>query len=144
MNTPSKEDLDNLFGPMFEEYFEKRSFDTSINSTVQSTQFHKDSPSTSLIVVDAHKAPPIETTSDEQTSPISLTDADECNQEDFADFNGNLDFVPYNTPKKSSGSTTILSDYSLPDYEAFYLDDDHIEEKSSGSTTTHDDFSQYV
>ncbi|GKA91682.1 retrovirus-related pol polyprotein from transposon TNT 1-94, partial [Tanacetum coccineum] len=24
MNTPSKEDLDNLFGPMFEEYFEKR------------------------------------------------------------------------------------------------------------------------
>ncbi|GKF05303.1 hypothetical protein Tco_0035971, partial [Tanacetum coccineum] len=27
----------------------------------------------------------------------------------------------------SSGSTTTLSDYSLPDYEAFYLDDDHIE-----------------
>ncbi|GJZ84546.1 hypothetical protein Tco_0649885 [Tanacetum coccineum] len=24
MNTPSKEDLDNLFGPMFKEYFEKR------------------------------------------------------------------------------------------------------------------------
>ncbi|GJR97487.1 hypothetical protein Tco_0269661 [Tanacetum coccineum] len=32
---------------------------------------------------------------------------------------------------------------SLLDYEAFYLDDDHIEEKSSGSTTTHADFSQY-
>ncbi|GKF15993.1 hypothetical protein Tco_0057455, partial [Tanacetum coccineum] len=45
--------------------------------------------------------------------------------------------------EKSSGSTTILSDYSLPDYEAFYLDDDHSEEKSSGSTTTHADFSQY-
>ncbi|GJW11524.1 copia protein, partial [Tanacetum coccineum] len=29
-----------------------------------------------------------------------------------------------------------LSDYSLPDYETFYFDDDHIEEKSSGSTTT--------
>ncbi|GJY59792.1 hypothetical protein Tco_0459684, partial [Tanacetum coccineum] len=28
-------------------------------------------------------------------------------------------------------------------YEAFYSDDDHIEEKSSGSTTTHADFSQY-
>ncbi|GJY26570.1 hypothetical protein Tco_0401296 [Tanacetum coccineum] len=40
----------------------------------------------------------------------------------------------------SSGSTTTRSDYSLPDYEAFY---DHIEEKSSGSTTTHADFSQY-
>ncbi|GKE37486.1 hypothetical protein Tco_1460891 [Tanacetum coccineum] len=41
----------------------------------------------------------------------------------------------------SSGSTTILSDYSLPDYEVFNLDDDHIKEKSSGSTTTHDNFS---
>ncbi|GJQ97586.1 hypothetical protein Tco_0008725 [Tanacetum coccineum] len=34
-------------------------------------------------------------------------------------------------------------DYSLPDYEAFYSDDDHIKEKSSGSTTTHADFSKY-
>ncbi|GJX09252.1 hypothetical protein Tco_0199111 [Tanacetum coccineum] len=37
----------------------------------------------------------------------------------------------------SSGSTTTRSDYSLPDYEAFYSDDDHIKEKNSGSTTTH-------
>ncbi|GJR85983.1 retrovirus-related pol polyprotein from transposon TNT 1-94 [Tanacetum coccineum] len=96
MNTPSKEDLDNLFGPMFEEYFEKRSFDTPINSATQPTQFHKDSPSTSSIIVDEHKAPPIETTSDEQTSLISLTNSDEVNQEYSADFNGNLDFVPYN------------------------------------------------
>ncbi|GJW81603.1 hypothetical protein Tco_0145578 [Tanacetum coccineum] len=49
----------------------------------------------------------------------------------------------FNLEEKSSGSTTILSDYSLLDYEAFYLNDDHIEEKSSGSTTTHPDFSQY-
>ncbi|GKF50484.1 hypothetical protein Tco_0146951, partial [Tanacetum coccineum] len=40
-----------------------------------------------------------------------------------------------------SGNTTTLFDYSLPDYEAFYVDDDHIEEKSSGSTTTHSDIS---
>ncbi|GJU19056.1 hypothetical protein Tco_1147022 [Tanacetum coccineum] len=49
----------------------------------------------------------------------------------------------FNLEEISSGSTTTHSDYSLPDYEAFYLDDDHIEEKSSGSTTTHADFSQY-
>ncbi|GJV04259.1 hypothetical protein Tco_1337828 [Tanacetum coccineum] len=49
----------------------------------------------------------------------------------------------FNLEEKSSGSTTILSDYSLLDYEAFYLDDDHIEENNSGSTTTHADFSQY-
>ncbi|GJS77084.1 retrovirus-related pol polyprotein from transposon TNT 1-94 [Tanacetum coccineum] len=30
MNTPSKEDLDNLFGPMYEEYFEKKFSDTPI------------------------------------------------------------------------------------------------------------------
>ncbi|GJV28066.1 hypothetical protein Tco_1384514 [Tanacetum coccineum] len=49
----------------------------------------------------------------------------------------------FDLEENSSGSTTTLSDYSLPDYEAFYLGDDHIEEKSSGSTTTHADFSQY-
>ncbi|GKE78944.1 retrovirus-related pol polyprotein from transposon TNT 1-94 [Tanacetum coccineum] len=61
INTPSKEDLDNLF----------------------------DSPSTSSIIVDEHDAPPIATTSDEQTSPISLTEADEFNQEDSAHPDGN-------------------------------------------------------
>ncbi|GJW20006.1 hypothetical protein Tco_0027442 [Tanacetum coccineum] len=49
----------------------------------------------------------------------------------------------FNLEEISSGSTTTRSDYSLPDYEAFYSDDDHIEEKSSGSTTTHADFSKY-
>ncbi|GKB44741.1 hypothetical protein Tco_0889683 [Tanacetum coccineum] len=96
MNTPSKEDLENLFGPMFEEYFKTMSFDTPINSATQPTQFHEDSSSTSSIIVEEHEAPLIETTSDEQTSPISLTNADEVNQEDSADFNGNLDFFPYN------------------------------------------------
>ncbi|GJW46286.1 hypothetical protein Tco_0077932 [Tanacetum coccineum] len=47
----------------------------------------------------------------------------------------------FNLEEISSGSTTTRSDYSLPDYEAFYLDDDHIEEISSGSTTTHSKFS---
>nr|GEY34973.1 reverse transcriptase domain-containing protein [Tanacetum cinerariifolium] len=41
----------------------------------------------------------------------------------------------------SSGSTTTHSDISLPDYEAFYFDDDHIKEISSGNTTTHSDIS---
>ncbi|GKG07833.1 hypothetical protein Tco_0333665, partial [Tanacetum coccineum] len=47
----------------------------------------------------------------------------------------------FNIEEKNSGSTTTHSDYSLSDYEAFYFDDDHIKEKSSGSTTTHYDFS---
>nr|GEX98564.1 hypothetical protein [Tanacetum cinerariifolium] len=48
--------------------------------------------------------------------------------------------LSFDIEEKSSGSTTTHSDYSLSNYEAFYLDDDHIEEKSSGSTTTHYDF----
>ncbi|GJZ41238.1 hypothetical protein Tco_0588124 [Tanacetum coccineum] len=55
----------------------------------------------------------------------------------------NLKLFALNLEEISSGSTTTHSDYSLPDYEAFYHDDNHIEEKSSGSTTTHADFSQY-
>ncbi|GJX90316.1 hypothetical protein Tco_0343642 [Tanacetum coccineum] len=47
----------------------------------------------------------------------------------------------FDLEENSSGSTTTRSDYSLPDYEAFYLDDDHIKEKSSGSTTTQSDIS---
>ncbi|GKA51441.1 retrovirus-related pol polyprotein from transposon TNT 1-94 [Tanacetum coccineum] len=98
INTPSKEDLDNLFGPMFEEYFEKTFSDTPINSATQPTQIHEDSPSTSLIIVNEHEAPPIMTTSDEQTSPISLTETDEFNQEDSAHSDGNSQFVSYNPP----------------------------------------------
>nr|GFA76584.1 hypothetical protein [Tanacetum cinerariifolium] len=37
----------------------------------------------------------------------------------------------------SSGSTTTHSDIYLPDYEAFYFDDDHIKEISSGISINH-------
>nr|GFC60150.1 hypothetical protein [Tanacetum cinerariifolium] len=47
----------------------------------------------------------------------------------------------FNLGEISSGSTTTNSDISLPDYEAFSFDDDHIKEISSGSPTTHFDIS---
>ncbi|GJY55331.1 retrovirus-related pol polyprotein from transposon TNT 1-94 [Tanacetum coccineum] len=109
MNTPSKEDLDNLFGLMFEEYFETKSSDTPINSAVQLTQIHEDSSSTSSIIVDEHEAPPIVTTSDEQTSPISLTEADEFNQEDYSHFDGNSQFVSYNPPSHEEIESSITA-----------------------------------
>ncbi|GKD86799.1 retrovirus-related pol polyprotein from transposon TNT 1-94 [Tanacetum coccineum] len=110
MNTLSKEDLDNLFSPMFDEYYEQKSSDTPIYSTAQPSQVHEDSPSTSSIIVDTHEAPSVVTTSDEQTSPISLTEADEFNQEDTIDFDGNAHFVPYNPPshEEIESSTTAL------------------------------------
>nr|GEU84430.1 reverse transcriptase domain-containing protein [Tanacetum cinerariifolium] len=96
MNTLSKEDLDNLFCPMFEEYFGKKSSDTPINFVAQPTQLHEDSPSTSSITIDEHGVPPIETTSDEQTSSIFLIEADELHQEYSVNFDGNSQFVIYN------------------------------------------------
>ncbi|GJY46987.1 retrovirus-related pol polyprotein from transposon TNT 1-94 [Tanacetum coccineum] len=118
MNTPSKEDLDNLFGPMFEEYFETKSSDTPINSAAQPTQIHEDSSSTSSIIVDEHEAPPIVTASDEQTSPISLTEADEFNQEDSAHFDGNSQFVSYNPPshEEIESSTTALEPSNVQNF----------------------------
>ncbi|GKG33108.1 hypothetical protein Tco_0430618, partial [Tanacetum coccineum] len=62
MHTPSKEDLDNLFDPMFDEYFEKQSSKTTINFATQSTLVYEDSAST-LIFVNTQEAPPIITTS---------------------------------------------------------------------------------
>nr|GEX45002.1 integrase, catalytic region, zinc finger, CCHC-type, peptidase aspartic, catalytic [Tanacetum cinerariifolium] len=90
MNTPSKEDLDNLFGPMYDEYFKKNTFNMSINFAGQQVHNQEDSSLTSLIDIEAHKAPPNVTTSEEPTSPISLTMADEVYQENSAELDGNM------------------------------------------------------
>ncbi|GJR58670.1 integrase, catalytic region, zinc finger, CCHC-type containing protein [Tanacetum coccineum] len=77
---------------------------------LQPTHDQEDSPSTSSIIVDTHEAPPVVTTSDEQTSPISLQESDEFNQEDSADFDGNTQFVPYDSLNRVEieSSTTNL------------------------------------
>ncbi|GJU74120.1 retrovirus-related pol polyprotein from transposon TNT 1-94, partial [Tanacetum coccineum] len=117
MNIPSKEDLDNLFGPMYEKYFEKRSSESSINSAAQQVHNHKDSPSTSLIVVKNTRLLPL-TISKEQTSPISLNEADELNQEDSANFDGNTIFVPYDAPnfEEVKSSTTALDPSNMHEF----------------------------
>ncbi|GJU11077.1 retrovirus-related pol polyprotein from transposon TNT 1-94 [Tanacetum coccineum] len=83
MNTPSKEDLDNLFGPMFEDYFDKTSSNTTI--TIRCTNrlmIRRLTIYISINMFTHNEAPPVVTTSDEQTSPISLQESDEFNQED--------------------------------------------------------------
>ncbi|GJR22736.1 retrovirus-related pol polyprotein from transposon TNT 1-94 [Tanacetum coccineum] len=57
-----------------------------------------------------NQAPPVVTTFDEQTSPISLPESDEFNQEDSADFDGNAHFVPYDplSHEEIESSTTAL------------------------------------
>ncbi|GJW01751.1 integrase, catalytic region, zinc finger, CCHC-type containing protein [Tanacetum coccineum] len=122
MNTPSKEDLDNLFGPMYNEYFEKKSSDMPINSAAQQVHNHEDSSSTSLIDIEAHKATPIVTTFEEQTSPISLTMADELYQEDSAKLDGNTLLTPYDAPNFSKAeSSTNLDPSNMHEFHKYNL-----------------------
>ncbi|GJR17874.1 retrovirus-related pol polyprotein from transposon TNT 1-94 [Tanacetum coccineum] len=109
---------------MFEEYFEKKPSDKSINFAAQPTQFHEDSSSTSSIIVEEHEAPPIKPTSDKQTSPISLTEADEFIQADSANFDGNLDFVSYNPPshEEIESSTAALEPSNVQNFHQLQTD----------------------
>nr|GEU39262.1 hypothetical protein [Tanacetum cinerariifolium] len=109
MNTPSKEDLDNLFGPMFDEYFEKKSSDMPINSAAQQVHNYEESPVTTSIDIEEHEAPLIITTSKEHTSLISLTEADEFYQEDSVEFDGNTLLTSYDALDFSEAisSTTL-------------------------------------
>nr|GFB26418.1 hypothetical protein [Tanacetum cinerariifolium] len=68
---------------------------------------------------------------------ISSNDDDSLHEE-------NIEYVeasPHDSELISSGSTTTHCDISLPDYEAFYFNDDHIKEISSGSPTTQSEIS---
>ncbi|GJU21370.1 retrovirus-related pol polyprotein from transposon TNT 1-94 [Tanacetum coccineum] len=98
--------------------FEDSSSDTTINSTVQSTHDQEDSSSTSSIIVGTHEAPLVVTTSDEQTSPISLQESDEFNQEHSANFDGNTQFVPYDSlnHEEIESSTTNLEQSNLQNF----------------------------
>ncbi|GJU58845.1 retrovirus-related pol polyprotein from transposon TNT 1-94 [Tanacetum coccineum] len=103
---------------MYEEYFEKRSSETSINSAAEQVHNHEVSHSTSSIIVEEHEAPPIVTTSKEQTSSISLNEADEFNQEDSTDFDGNTIFVLYDAPnfEEAESSTTTLNPSNMHEF----------------------------
>ncbi|GJZ76642.1 hypothetical protein Tco_0641314 [Tanacetum coccineum] len=109
-------------------YFENKSFETSIHSTAQQVHNHEDAPSTSLIVVEEHEAPPIVTTSEEQTSPISLNDAAESNQEDSADFDGNTVFVPYDVLnfEEAESSTTALDPSNMHEFHQVHTSNTYL------------------
>ncbi|GJX99060.1 hypothetical protein Tco_0356079 [Tanacetum coccineum] len=82
-------DLDDLFGPLYDEYYEKRQPKVSTNSAAPITLNNEDIPSLSTIIVDDNDAPQIVSTSEEPTSSISNDRADESVQEDNADLDRN-------------------------------------------------------
>ncbi|GKD79051.1 hypothetical protein Tco_1341672, partial [Tanacetum coccineum] len=90
---PSKSDLDNLFGPLYEEYYAMSSQEVYDNSTVNTTD-NDHTSSSSSIVFDQDDAPQVVSSSDEQVSttphfPVMNEVADEFVQEDVAYFYGN-------------------------------------------------------
>ncbi|GJZ24820.1 hypothetical protein Tco_0983991 [Tanacetum coccineum] len=98
-SVPSKTDSDNLFGPLYEEYYDTSSPKVLDNSAAN-TLDHDNTSSSLLIVVEEDEAPQIVSSSVEQVatepnSPVLNENANEFIQEDVADFDGN---VFYNAP----------------------------------------------
>nr|GEZ39847.1 retrovirus-related Pol polyprotein from transposon TNT 1-94 [Tanacetum cinerariifolium] len=94
MKTKADIDLDNLFGPMYEEYYATSSQEVSCNFTAN-TLDNKHTSSSSSIVVEENEAPQIVSSSKEPNSPVLNANADEFVQEDVVNFDGN---VFYNAP----------------------------------------------
>ncbi|GJS65590.1 ribonuclease H-like domain-containing protein [Tanacetum coccineum] len=82
------------------------------NIAAQQVHNYEDSPVTTSIDIEEHEAPPIVTTSEEQTSLISLTEADEFYQEDSAEFDGNTLLTLYDAPDFSEAESSIALDPS--------------------------------
>ncbi|GJW52084.1 retrovirus-related pol polyprotein from transposon TNT 1-94 [Tanacetum coccineum] len=102
-SVPSTSDLDNLFGPMYEEYYPPSSNEVSDNSAAN-TLDNDHTSSSSSIVVDYDDAPLIVSSSEEQVviEPKSLVlneVADEFVQEDVANFDGNTFHNALQTPE---------------------------------------------
>nr|GEX90099.1 hypothetical protein [Tanacetum cinerariifolium] len=96
--TPSKEDLDHLFSPIYEEYFEKRSPDVFINSDAQTNLNNEDTTLSSSITIEDNEAPLLVSSSEEQISPISNDIAVESVQEDSIDLDGNTLITSFISP----------------------------------------------
>ncbi|GKA68986.1 hypothetical protein Tco_0775050 [Tanacetum coccineum] len=94
---PSKEDLDYLYGPMYEEYYATRSPEVS-DSFAAITLDKEDTLSFSSIVVEENEAPQIVTSSkepvaNEPTTLVSDANADESVQEDVAELDKKMCFI---------------------------------------------------
>ncbi|GKC76210.1 hypothetical protein Tco_1126984, partial [Tanacetum coccineum] len=114
---PLKFDLDNLFGPLYEEYYEMSSQEVYDDSAANTTD-NDHTSSSSSIVVDQDGAPPVVSLSDEQASialnfTVMNEVADEFVQEDAADFDGNMFHNAPQTPEfKVAESSSTYHDPS--------------------------------
>ncbi|GJR10911.1 hypothetical protein Tco_0793563 [Tanacetum coccineum] len=119
---PLKEDWDNLFSPMYEEYYATRSPEVSDNFAAN-TLDEEDTPSSSLIIVKENEAPQIASSSEEQvtnepTTLVSNDNADESVQKDVAELDGNTFINPLATLefKKAESSSNYQDPSNMHEF----------------------------
>ncbi|GJR35649.1 retrovirus-related pol polyprotein from transposon TNT 1-94 [Tanacetum coccineum] len=113
-HTPSKEDVDDLFGPLYAEYFVGRPKQVSTNFIALDTSNINDIYSSTTIIVDADETPHIISTSEELTFSQSNDNADEPNQEENAELDGKTFFNPFCSPVfEEAGSSSSQLQYTL-------------------------------
>ncbi|GJY38986.1 hypothetical protein Tco_0425350 [Tanacetum coccineum] len=105
--------LDNLFGPLYEEYYATSLQKVSDNSAA-TTLDNENTSSSSSIVIEEDEAPQIVSSSAKQivtepNSPVLNENADELIQEDDAEFDGNVFYNPPQTPmfEEAESSSTF-------------------------------------
>ncbi|GKC72809.1 retrovirus-related pol polyprotein from transposon TNT 1-94 [Tanacetum coccineum] len=113
---PLKEDLDNLFGPLYEQYYATRTTEVSDNSTVN-TLDNEDTPSSYSIIIEGHDAPQLvssskESITNELITPVSDNRSDEQVQEDVAELDGNTFMNPFRTTELEEAESS--SNYQEP------------------------------
>ncbi|GKB72298.1 hypothetical protein Tco_0933710 [Tanacetum coccineum] len=113
---PSHQDLDNLFGPLYEEYYAPRTLEVSENFNVN-TLDNKDTPSSSSIIVEDNDTPQIATLSEEliaqeSSTPVLDTHYDEQIQEDIVELDRNTIMHFLGTPEFEEAE--LSSNYQDP------------------------------
>ncbi|GJZ09543.1 retrovirus-related pol polyprotein from transposon TNT 1-94, partial [Tanacetum coccineum] len=110
----TKEEINNLYGPMFEEYFEKRPSEVSINFAAQSTLNNHDTLSSYSVIVEDNEAPPLVSFSKEQIFLNPTDDSNELSKEDeSAVFNRNTLLSPYHTPMFDEAESSLTAEEPL-------------------------------
>nr|GEU51151.1 Gag-Pol polyprotein [Tanacetum cinerariifolium] len=113
---PSYQDLDNLFGPMYEEYYASSTSKVSNNSAANTFDV-ENTPSPSSIIVEDSDASQIvtsskETITQESKTLVLETHSDKQIQKDVAEFNGNIIMHSFENPKLEEAKSS--SNYQDP------------------------------
>ncbi|GKE18280.1 hypothetical protein Tco_1425857 [Tanacetum coccineum] len=78
--TSLPEDLEDLFGPLYKEYYEARQPKVSTNSVAPTTLNNQDTHSSSTIIVDDNEAPPLTEEAESSSTNQDPSDMHEFNQ----------------------------------------------------------------